>query len=145
MGKYSHVVQLLRSRIAQAVRARGWYLRPVLYVHWDDPILLDALNGFEATFLIPVAGAIPPRVLLRLKAARRLIVVDDDWSAQGFISVQLFPHVFVQRLLDHFAQLGHSRIGCVNAQPHDSVILERIAQWRIWLAAHELNGQILDR
>lgn len=134
-----------RVAIDKVVRARGWSLRPVLYVHWDDPILLDALNGFEAVFLIPVPDPIPPRVLARLKTAPRLVVVDDDWSAHGFVSMQLFPHVFVQRMLDHFAKLGHSRIGCLNTQPHDAVILKRIEQWRLWLAAHKLKAHLLDR
>ena len=134
-----------RIAIDQGVRRRGWTLRPVLYVHWDDPTLLDALRGFDASFLIPVAGAIPPRVLQRLKETPRLVVVDDDWSDRGFVSVQLFPPVFVQRLLDHFAGLGHARIGCLNTQPHDDVIRERIGQWKIWLAAHHLDGRLWDQ
>ena len=134
-----------RIALDAAVRKRGWTLRPVLYVHWDDPTLLDALKGFDASFLFPVSGAIPPRVLQRLKETPRLVVVDDDWSDRGFASIQLFPPVFVQRLLDHFAALGHSRIGCLNTQPHDDVIRERIGQWKIWNAAHELTGRLWDQ
>ena len=138
-------IEIWRMAIDKVVRARGWTMRPVLFVHWDDPLLLDALKGFSATFLIPVSAPVPPRVLERLRKAPRLIVVDADWSAEGFVSVQLFPPVFVQRLLDHFAELGHRRIGCLNSQPHNAVILERIGQWRIWSAAHGLNGTLWDQ
>jgi DNA-binding LacI/PurR family transcriptional regulator len=137
-------IESWRIAIDQAVRRRGWFIRPVLYVHWNDPIIPDVLNGFEATFLVTVSGEIPSRVLAQLQSASRLIVVDDDWSARGCVSIQSFPSVFVQRLLDHFAALGHSRIGCLNTQPHDAVILGRIGQWRVWLSAHGLTGTVWD-
>ena len=138
-------IETWRMALDRQVRARGWSVRPVLYVHWDDPLLLDALRGFAATFLLTVSGTVPPRVMEQLRNTARLVVVDADWSADGFVSVQLFPPVFVQRLLDHFASLGHARIGCLNTQPHDAVILERIGQWRNWSDARGLSAPLWNK
>lgn len=125
-------------------RSRQGVVRPILYMHWDDPVVQEALDAFDGVFLVPIPETLPAKVEERLRTARRLVVLDQDLSALGIPSVQLFPPVFVQRLLDHLSELGHRRIDCLAVHPTDPaadpVIQDRIGQWTVWRAAHGVEG-----
>jgi len=138
-------VEMWRTAIERAAFKLPCRVRPVLYMHWDDPILLDALAGFDGVFLNPIPEPIPPRVAETLRSPDHpLVVVDDDFSNYGLPSIQFFPPSFVQRLLDHLMARGHTHIGCLNTQPSHSVTLERIDQWKCWMAAHSFTGRLVD-
>ncbi len=141
----SHALEVWRSAIEKAAVARGCRLRPVLFVHWDDPILKDVLEGFDGIFLVPVAEPVTDIALERLRNSQhRVVVVDHDFSRYGIPSLRLFPPVFIQRMLDHVAERGHSCIGCFNTQPSDQEVFERIGQWRLWMAAHGYSGRMIN-
>jgi DNA-binding LacI/PurR family transcriptional regulator len=141
----SHAFEVWRTSIEKAAEARGCRLRPVLFVHWDDPILKDVLEGFDGIFLVPVPEPVTEGVLARLRSGlHRVVVVDQDFSRYGIPSLRLFPPVFVQRMLDHLAERGHSCIGCFNTQPGDQEVFERIGQWRLWMAAHGYPGRMIN-
>ncbi|HOF41998.1 MAG TPA: substrate-binding domain-containing protein [Candidatus Hydrogenedentes bacterium] len=140
----SPVVEQWRIAIESAAETYKSVVRPVLYMHWDDPILQDSLEGFDGVFLVPIPDAIPPRVTERLMSAKRLVMVDHDMSHLGIPSIQLFPPVFVQRLLDHLAALGHQRIDCLNVHSLHPVIEQRIKQWQIWCRVHGYEGQLFQ-
>ena len=143
----SPVIEQWRVALDAIVRKQGGVVRPILYMHWDDPIVQDALEAFDGVFLIPIPEALPSHVEARLRAAKRLVVLDQDYSHMGIPSVRLFPPVFVQRLLDHLAKLGHRRIDCLNLHPEnpdaDPVLLQRVEQWMVWKAAHGAEGQLI--
>ncbi len=139
----SPVIEQWQIAIDAVVGRMGGNVRPVLYMHWDDPALQGSLNGFDGVFLVPIPEPMPQRVADRLKAAKRLVVVDDDMSHLGIPSVRLFPPVFVQRLLDHLAAKGHERIDCLNVHPLHPVIEQRIEQWNIWRMAHGCAGRLI--
>ena len=114
-------------------------------MNWEDPILLDCLKGFDGIFLYPPPEDLPEEVANNLRHSEHpVIVVDEDLSAYGVPSVQLFPPVSIQKLLDHLAAQGHTRIGCLNTQPGHRVIQDRINQWRYWMASHGLTGHLAD-
>lgn len=119
-------------------------VRPVLYMHWDDPVVQDSLKGFDGVFLVPLPEPIPAPVAQRLSKARRLVVIDDDMSHLGIPSVRLFPPIFVQRLLDHLAALGHEHIDCFNLHRMHPVIEQRIEQWNLWRLAHGCKGRLIN-
>lgn len=144
----SPVIEQWRVALDAIVRKRGGVVRPILYMHWDDPIVQDALEAFDGVFLIPVPEPLPAHVESRLRTAKRLVVLDQDYSHMGIPSVRLFPPVFVQRLLDHLEKLGHRRIDCLNLHPEDPeanpVYQQRVEQWKVWKAAHGLDGQLVN-
>jgi DNA-binding transcriptional regulator YhcF (GntR family) len=147
------VPMLMSSRVEEwrvAVEActlsRQMALRTVLYVHWDDPVVVDAVRGFDGVFIIPAAEDAPGEVLKFLQnPAHRVVMLDQNFTGHGLPSVMQFPALFVQNVLDHLASLGKTRIGCFNTQPEHEPVLERMDQWRFWMAAHGFRGELYSR
>jgi DNA-binding transcriptional regulator YhcF (GntR family) len=142
---FSNALELWRSGIERATAGRSCSVRPLLYMHWDDPILIDSIEGFDGIFLSCIPEPVPDFIADRIRQPRHpVVVVDHDFSSFGIPSIRVFPPVFIQKLLDHLASLGHTRIGCLNTQPEDSEVRERIDQWRLWMAIHHFSGQLLN-
>ena len=136
-----------RWRLALEVASRGQavIIRPVLYLHWDDPLVRDSLDGFDGVFLVPNNEPLPERLRQRLRAVGSAVVIlDEDWSGLGLPSIRLCPARSVASLVEHLAERGHRRIDCCNVQPHNPVIRERIDHW--WQAASEagIAGDLID-
>ncbi len=138
-----HLSQL-RWIVGDAFRDRDFVMRPVQYVHWNDPVVNDAIQNADGVIVIPTADRIPDSVLKTFEK-RKVVVLDGDLSEEGIPSIQLFPDSHVLRVLDHLAQLGHKRIDCVNAQNRNREIDRRIALWRGWLKQHRFEGELLER
>jgi DNA-binding LacI/PurR family transcriptional regulator len=137
-------VERWRLAIEHAAEDFGSKARTILYVHWDDPVIIDALEGFDCVFFFPSSEQIPERIIEKLReAGRSVIVLEQDLSAFGIASVCLFPNFFVQRLLDLLGDLGHRSIDCFNIQTLDPIINGRIEQWELWRAMHKFPGQLL--
>jgi LacI family transcriptional regulator len=136
-------VEKWRLAIETVARDMGGRVRTILYVHWDDPVLLDAIENFDNIFLFPNGEKMPERIIMRLKeAGRSVVVLEQDFTAYGIASVCLFPAFFTHRLLDVLGSLGHRRVDCFNIQTLDPVITDRIEQWNLWRATHRINGQL---
>jgi hypothetical protein len=134
-----------RQMIAQAVERVHGKLRQVLYTHWDDPVILDSLDGFSGVFLLPSSEQMPELLINRLGQSRRpLVILDDDLSYAGLPSIRQFPPGFAQRLLDHLEAQGFTKIDCLNVQPLHTVIQQRIGQWQVWMAAHDFTGRLIN-
>jgi hypothetical protein len=119
--------------------------RTVHYGHWDDPLIFSSLEGFDGAFFLPVPEPMPEHFMPNfLRLRRRVVVLDSDWTEHGVPSMRLLPPVFVQKLLDHLASLGHTKIDCVNVQPTHPIVTARIAQWNIWRLARQMQGQLVD-
>lgn len=135
-----------RLALERAMHSYSCTVRPVLYMHWDDPTLFDALDGFDGIFFKPIPEEISPAVVEQLRRpGYPLVAVDHDFSMYGIPSIRLFPPVLMQRLLDHLEGLGHRNIGCFNTQVEDNEIRERISQYRYWMGAHGFPGRLIDR
>ncbi|MDB5325498.1 MAG: yvoA [Phycisphaerales bacterium] len=127
--------------VGQANRA----LRLVPFHHWDDPILVEAFDTFDGMFLLPPAEEIPPNIVKAIHESKsKIVALDADLTPHGIRSVELIPPSSVQRLLDHLAGLGHRVIHCVNSQPMDSVIIQRIQQWVLWRSVQDIKGELLN-
>jgi len=141
----SPALQVWRTAIDRATVNRECSVRPILYTHWDDPLLMDSVEGFDGVFLNPIPEQIPDSIADRLRNPKHpVVVVDHDFSSYGIPSIRIFPPIFVERLLDHLASLGHTKIGCFNTQPTDTEVLERINQWHFWMAIHNFTGRLVD-
>jgi DNA-binding LacI/PurR family transcriptional regulator len=134
-------VERWRLAIENAAQDANARVRTILYVHWDDPILLDAIENFDSVFLFPTGEEIPSRIIARLRdAGRSLAVLEQDLTAHTIPSICMFPSFFTQRLLDVLGDLGHRSVDCFNIQTLDPVIKSRIEQWNLWRATHRISG-----
>lgn len=133
------------AALDRAARERGASIRPFTYVHWEDALLWDALAGFDGTFVLPSSEPLPDALAARMRQLTRPPVwLGEDASRLGLPSVVLYPPVWTQRVLDHLADRGHTRIACFNVQPHDHDTRMRIMQWRLWMAARGLETPCFD-
>jgi LacI family transcriptional regulator len=136
-------VERWRLAIETVARDINGRVRTILYVHWDDPILLDTLENFDHIFLFPTSEEMPARITARLSnVGNSLVVLDQDLSAHNIASVCLFPSFHTQNLLDALGELGHRNIDCFNVQTVDPVITSRIEQWNFWRATHRIEGKL---
>lgn len=133
-----------RFAVERAALARGASLRVLDYVHWDDPILAQAVAEFDGVFVVPSSEALPQFVREGFQRARRLVALGFDFSAWGIPSVRLQPPAGIRRLGDHLFSLGHRVIDCLNTQPHDAVIEQRLEQWRFWRQLRGVGGSLID-
>ena len=133
----------LRMIVAQALEKRGLTLRPVQYVHWDDPVVADAISNTGGALVIPSTEPIPTWVLAALRS-NRVIILDGDCTRDGICSIRLFPDNHIEYVLGHLFELGHRHIDCVNAQPRNPGIDGRIEFWRSWLATRGCHGELRD-
>ncbi|MBN8712001.1 MAG: hypothetical protein BGO12_06245 [Verrucomicrobia bacterium 61-8] len=134
----SSAMGLWRIALEKACSRLPCNIRPVVYLHWDDPVLLSAIKGFDGIFLSPLPAPLPESLAIRLRPpTSSVVVLDEDFSGYGIPSIQIFPSLFIHRLLDHLKALGHKKIGCLSTQPDNPEIRERINQWRLW---KEMNG-----
>lgn len=116
-------------------------LRPISYVHFTDPTVHEALASHDALFFLPPPQKTPDWLIHKMQESPcRIVVLDQDESAAGFISVKLFPPASEVKLFDHLQALGHRRIDCINTQPEDSVIQERMEAWRGYLKSKGFSG-----
>jgi DNA-binding LacI/PurR family transcriptional regulator len=133
----------LRQIVSSTLEHRQLGLRPVQYVHWDDPIVVDAVAGSGGALVIPSTESIPANVLSSIRA-NRVVMLDGDFSEDGIPSIQLFPDAHLEQVFAHLKDLGHCRIDCINTQHRNPEIDRRIQLWHKWLTDHDATGQLWD-
>jgi DNA-binding LacI/PurR family transcriptional regulator len=127
--------------VVTALEGMDVVLRPISYVHFTDPTVHEAISNYDALFFIPPAQKIPAWLVHKMKESTcRIVVLDQDESAEGLLSVKLFPPASEVKLLEHLYALGHRRIDCLNTQGEDTVIHERMAAWQTFLKAKGIQG-----
>jgi DNA-binding LacI/PurR family transcriptional regulator len=138
----SHFIhcRLVVSQAAERCKVR---FRPVEYMHWNDPIMTEALNGSDGLIVIPSTEPIPPNVLRALTAqGRKVVFLDDDMTEHGIPSIRLFSRAHITELFEHLWQIGHRRIDCLNAQGVNAEIERRINHWKSWLDVRGGTGHL---
>ena len=116
----------LRMIVTSALEKHDLNLRPVQYVHWDDPIVVDAVANTGGALIIPSADSIPEWVLSPIRS-NKVVVLDGDFSEDGIPSIRLFPDSHIEKVLAHLTDLGHRHIDCVNTQHRNPEVDRRIA------------------
>lgn len=135
----------VRLSLEKAARTLGVMIRPVDYLHWDDPIVFDTLQGFDGVFLLSLNTAMPEPLERRIQASRKPVVaIERDLTGLGVPSIQVFSSQVVETLLDHLCELGHRRIACLNVQMPGAIAEDRIGTWRSFTEARNLSGQLID-
>jgi len=134
-----------RLLLARAAEHLQIIVRQEFYTHWEEPVIMEALENFNGSFLLASTEAIPAGILKKLSQSEQpLVLLNGDYSHVGIPSIRPFPSVFIQVLLDHLEGQGHTRITCLNVQPSETEIEERIGQWKIWMASHRFTGDLID-
>lgn len=134
-----------RVAIESAAAEHNCSVRTILYAHWNDSLLLDAIKGFDGIFLEPGTNPIPEELIEFVQSSGHpLVVVDLDFSHYGIPSIQIYPPTCIQILLKHLASVGCKRIACLNTQPDIPTIQQRMEQWRFWVKAHRHEGLLFN-
>jgi DNA-binding LacI/PurR family transcriptional regulator len=144
MSYYSPTAEAWRFAVNRAAEKIGGTVRPVDFVHWEDPIIAETLEAFDGVFLMPSSEGIPASVLERFHRTPHLVSLENDLSEWNVPSVHLLPPRFVHVLGDHLHRLGHRHIDCLNTQPMDSVIQRRSEQWLLWRRLHRVEGRLIN-
>ena len=142
----SPFIQRLRLAAEQIVTARGSRFRPIDYLHWSDPVVHETMQRFDGAIMVPPAGGdLLPEQVERMRNARAgMLLVGWDLSGQGVPSLMINPPEGTQTLCDHLATLGHKRIDCLSVHAPSNGINLRMQQWRLWRAAHGVDGTLHD-
>lgn len=134
----------LRQTVSDAAEQHGLSMRPVQYVHWDDPVVASAIANPAGVILIPSSVDIPSHLVSPLRSGK-CVSLDLDLSGQEVPSIRLFPDEHVIKVFDHLRRLGHRRIDCISTQYHNPEIERRIRLWREWLVQHRLSGELIEQ
>jgi DNA-binding LacI/PurR family transcriptional regulator len=133
------------AAIIQEASPQNILIRPVMYVHWQDATVAEALRSFDGVFLVSSTEPIPDLVQDQLAQSQAAVVsVEIDMSRIGLPSICPFPANCVQTVLDHLAALGHTHIACINSQPGCPDVGERISQWRLWCGLRKYPCDLYD-
>ena len=134
----------LRQVVSEAAEQYDLSMRPVQYVHWDDPVVASAVTNPAGLILIPSSADVPDHLLGSLRSSKS-VSLDLDLSEHEIPSIRLFPDAHITKVFDHLKNLGHQRIDCISTQYHNPEIERRITLWRQWLVRHKMNGELLER
>ena len=115
--------------VSEAADQYGLRVRLVQYAHWDDPMVVSALNNQVGTIVIPVSLNVPDHILSALQN-NRVVSLDLNFCERGIPSIQLFPDAHITQVFEHLQRLGHTRIDCISAHVHNPEIERRIQLWR---------------
>jgi len=127
--------------VVTVLEGKNVILKPLSYVQLEDPVVHETISSYDGVFFVPPAKNLPRWLADKMRGAQsRIVVLDQDATKHGFISVELFPPAAGVKLLDYLVEIGHKRIDCINTQPDDDVIVERIKGWERYLEGHDLAG-----
>ena len=133
----------LRQLVFEAAQRYGLSMRPVQYVHWDDPVVTSAATNPAGLIFIPSTLDVPEHLLAMLRSSK-CVSLDLDLSDRDVPSIRLFPNAHIIKVFDHLRQLGHRRISCISTHNHNPEIERRIQLWREWLQRHGMSGELLE-
>jgi len=143
----------VHQAIDRLASLRGWKLRQASYVHLHDPTVAASLRGFDATFFLPNGRALderndevlPDYLVRQIKeSGKPIVVINLDTSMYGIPCFRNNSPFGIRNLLDVLLKHGHKKVACLNAQPMDPVVRERIDQWHLWTQLHGIQGQLID-
>lgn len=139
-------LELWRIGFFEAVEGTGAILRMLTYTHWEDIVLSDALKNFDGLFILPPSENVPRWLVEKFKHIDcKVVILDQNETAAGLPSVVMFPPKAEYKLFDYLVEQGHQRIDCINTQPGNPVINQRIKSWENYIEEKGLNGRLLSR
>ncbi|QDU33294.1 lac repressor [Poriferisphaera corsica] len=141
----SHHLNQCRTLISDNLADQDAAIRPMQYTHWDDPIILEALDNAHGVILIANTEPITQNVLNELNSNNHKVVIfDSDFTQHNIPSIQMFPEQHLLMLFDKIAKKWGSNIDLLNTQGHDVEIQRRLRIWQQWASSQGINTQIWD-
>jgi DNA-binding LacI/PurR family transcriptional regulator len=144
---FSRGNELWFYRLHKLVERAGGLLYSVPYVNSHDVAITDALDGtFDGLFMALPAN-LPALLVDRIvRDARRVVMLfGNDLSDLGVPWVNGDKPESIRHVIEHLHQLGHRRVDCLNTQPVNETIQQRMDQWRLSLDALGMTGTLHDR
>lgn len=129
--------------VAAAAKQHGFNIRPVQYVHWDDPVVVSAVSKPGGTIIIPSSFDVPEHVLAALRANKGISLA-LDLSDKAVPSIRLFRDSDIKTVFTHLQKLGHTCIDCISTHVHNQEIERRIRLWRDWSHRHDMAGELRE-
>src|SRR4029078_12291108 len=87
----------LRQTVSEAAEQYGLSMRPVQYVHWDDPVVSSAVTNPAGLILIPSSVDVPDPLLVALRLSKS-VSLDLDLSPHDVPSIRLFPDAHIVKV-----------------------------------------------
>jgi DNA-binding LacI/PurR family transcriptional regulator len=124
---------------------RGWQFKLIGYEHWRDPTIFDAIRGFDGIAFMPLGDDLPQDVLMQFKASGRpIVVLEHDVSADGLPCLRFVTPAAIHQLLAAIDRSVFKQVCCLNTQPMNAVIQDRIAHWQLWNQAHGTGAALIN-
>jgi hypothetical protein len=117
---------------------------PIYYDFWNDPSFTEGLNSVDAVILHPRPN-IPDWLIRKMQNSGKPIwVLGYNYSGYGFPSLNFFPDMAINKLLDYLAGEGFNDIELVNITPQSNAVANRITLWEDFLRNHGGKGRFWD-
>lgn len=116
--------------VEEVVQKQNGRVHCFAYLNPWDRALTDALDDeFDGVFMVP-PFTLSPLVLQRLQKMRhKVVTLFYDLTEHGLPCIDQGSPRFIWRIAKHFAALGHTRVDCLNTQPQNGLIQQRIDRW----------------
>ncbi|MAX26958.1 MAG: hypothetical protein CMJ19_20885 [Phycisphaeraceae bacterium] len=118
-------------------------VRPVEYVHEDDPSIRETLDEYQGVFFVPTAKL--PKLIESWQDYRaKLMCISADLTHLHIPSIWDFPPQGADMVLEHMYEIGCRNVMCLNVQPMDTVINAWIDSYQRWVKRHNLTEHMHD-
>ncbi len=140
----SHIFRF-QHLLHRSASESGWQLRTVLYMHWDDVVIEEALERFDGVFLYPVRETVSERLTeLLQKTKTPVIALGIDLSKWGVPFFVDQPNNAAALMVDYLYEQGYQEIDFLLTQPGEECNQTLIEQWRNRLKYHGLTGKCFN-
>ncbi len=144
---YAPTIIQMQQAVSLAAEGLPVTVRPVTYVHWDDPAIVDTLRGFDGVFLYACSdpGPLPSHIAERLANRDRPVATlfTSDMSELGIPT--LTNGSLTVPILEYAESIGHRSFVFLNTEPHIQGTYSRINVWREWMQSRGYKGQLIDQ
>ncbi|MCC7084104.1 MAG: substrate-binding domain-containing protein, partial [Pirellulales bacterium] len=137
----SNYLTQLRGIVSEYAQEIGTNLRPMQFIHWDERIVLEAVEQAKGVLIIPSGHPFPKRLAEPFRL-NKVVILDGDFTQYGVPSIRLFRDKCIESVLDYIHELGHTKIDFINSHDRNSEIERRIRIWQNWMRKKGLEGQL---
>ncbi|HCD31599.1 MAG TPA: hypothetical protein DER01_04275, partial [Phycisphaerales bacterium] len=118
-------------------------IRPVEYVHEDDPSIRETLEEYAGVFFVPTAQV--PQLMHSWSNFRaKTVCISADLTHLNIPSIWDFPPECADIVLEHLYQRGCRNVLCLNVQPLDTVINAWMENYQRWTEKRGLECHLLN-
>ena len=122
----------------------GCIYRKVHYSYPDDPVIFEALDGYDDLIFMHV-GSENELLLSKIeKNKNKVVVLFQDMTDIGVRCIGGVPPSEMRLVVKHLIQLGHKRVDCLNSEPQNRAVMERLRQWELAKEEFGIEGEIFD-